>query len=139
MFDKYGLTTPKEGEIGRHRKNKNRKNHCSHPIALGAHLDHLLWCSASKMNQQSVVSGRRGRTSHRRDVLFILIRTSGLVDVHSILVLPPRIRRGTLARVLLLPQTLCDLLEHHVQRFLVLGVLPHFDGVVLCERYELRV
>jgi hypothetical protein len=83
----------------------------------------------------SVVGGEL----HRRDILSILIRTSGLVDVHSVLVLPTRTRRGTLARVLFLPQTLCDVLEHHVQRFLVLGVLPRFDGVVFRERYELRV
>lgn len=81
-----------------------------------------------------------GGKTKDKDILSVLIRTSGLVDVHSILVLPSRTRRGgTLARVLLLPQTLCDLLEHHVQSFLVLSALPRLDGVVFGERYELRI
>jgi hypothetical protein len=33
---------------GTSQKKNTQKNNRSHPIALGAHLDHLLWCSARK-------------------------------------------------------------------------------------------
>jgi hypothetical protein len=52
----------------------------------------------------------RAATQGGNHILSVLIRTSGLVDIHPVLVLPPS--RGTLARILLLPQTLRDLLEH---------------------------
>jgi hypothetical protein len=122
----------KDGKIGGHRKIKQPKETTVH-IRLRLVRTLTISCGALRVNQQSASRGPR------RDILSVLIRTSGLVDVHSVLVLPSRTRCGTLACVLLLPQTLCDLLEHHVQSFLVLSVLPRFDGVVFCERYELRV
>lgn len=112
------------------------RGHCkkpSHPIApLGAHIDHLMWCSARGESASEA-------TPRKPHLLSVLIRPSGLVDVHPVLVLPPGSPCGTLARVLLLPQAVCDLLEHRVERFLVLGVLEHFGGAVVRERYELRV
>src|SRR5258707_630318 len=83
-------------------------------IALGAHLNHLLWCSGEERRAKSV-AGTRRIESH---ILSVLIRTSGLVDVHPILVLPSGTRCGTLACILLLPHTFCGFLEYHVQSFL---------------------
>ena len=106
----------------------------SHPIALGAHLDHLLWCSAR--SHQHLRRPHKWKEENH-NILSVLVRSSGLVDIHPVLVLPSR--SGTLARVLLLPHTLRNLLEHLLESLLVLGVLAHFGGVVVRERYELRV
>jgi hypothetical protein len=147
MFDKYGFTTPKKRrKIGGDIAEKKKKATVHH-IRLRLVRTLTISCGALRANKSAIGRLGRGRTPRKskkkkggeRDILSILIRASGLVDVHSVLVLPPRTRRGTLARVLLLPQTLCDLLEHHVERFLVLRVLPRLDGVVFRERYELRV
>jgi hypothetical protein len=80
-----------------------------------------------------------------RDVLSALISSvcpSRFVNVHPVRVAPVLPCGGSgraLARVLLLPQTVRDVFEHHVERFLVFGLLARSGGAVFRERDELRV
>jgi hypothetical protein len=65
-----------------------------------------------------------------------------LVNVHPVRVAPVLPCGGSssaLGRVLLLPQTVSDVLEYHIERFLVLGFLARFGGAVFRERDELGV
>jgi len=82
----------------------------------------------------------RSITRHALSVLISSLRPLRLVDVHPVRVLASRSTTGSaLARILLLPQTLRDFLEHYVERFLVFGALARLGGVMLCEGDELRV
>ena len=83
-----------------------------------------------------------GGEPHVLSALISTITPPGLIDIHPVRVAPvlaPGGGSSTLARVLLLPQTVCDVLENRVERLLVHGVLARLGGVVFCERDEPRV
>lgn len=106
------------------------------PIAAAFGFDWLLRCSAEVISAEDDGPTKGVRGGMESHILSVPIRSSGLVDVHPVLVapvLPSRSPTGGALRVLLLPQTLRDFLEHRVESLFVLCVLAHLGGIVFRE------